>query len=358
MGEIEEKSSLQDKKRNKTKRILTFEATFISMANSFELTFTNLTNNSDFEKEALALYAFQKNQNLVLKRYLQLTNRYNIPVNSIKDLTFLPVSFFKTHKVSCSNRQEETVFLSSTTSGGSPSRHFVYNLNEYLKHTESCFNFIFKDISSYCHLALLPSYLEREGSSLVSMVQHFIGQSAFAESGFYLHNHQDLVQKLQKNNRKGIPSILWGVSYALLDLSENFNLELPNTMVIETGGMKGRRAEITRKELHEILQKSLKPKAIFSEYGMTEMLSQCYTQGGEKFYCPPSVRVLGRDIQDPFSLVDRGRNKLLNIIDLANKDSCAFLALDDIAHIHSPSEFEILGRSDYSDIRGCNLMVQ
>jgi hypothetical protein len=328
------------------------------MANIFEITPTNLTNNSDFEKEALALYAFQKNQNPIFKRYLELTNRFHKPVNSIKDLTFLPVSFFKTHKVSCIDSQEETIFLSSTTTGGSPSKHFVYNVEEYLQHAEFCFNYFFKDVSSYCHLALLPSYLEREGSSLVSMVQHFIGQSVYGESGFYLHNQQQLVLKLQDNIRKGIPNILWGVSYALLDLSENFELELPNTMVIETGGMKGKRAEITRKELHEIIRSKLKPKAIYSEYGMTEMLSQCYTQGSEKFYCPPSVRVLGRDIQDPFTLVENGRNKLLNIIDLANINSCAFLALDDIAHIHSPTEFEVLGRSDYSDVRGCNLMVQ
>ena len=270
----------------------------------------------------------------------------------------MPVSFFKYHTVKTGAWTGSTVFSSSGTTGYEPSVHHIEDLNFYLKNAQNCFVNFFGPLTGYNFIALLPSYLERENSSLVAMIDHFIRASNSPFSGFYLHNIKELLKDLEKLKTDNRKTILWGVSFALLDLAENEKPDLSHCMVFETGGMKGRRKEITRQELHSALCSGLNVEKIYSEYGMTELLSQAYTKGSDKFYCPPWMRVIGRDTTDPLRKGLLDETSGINVVDLANLHSIAFLEIEDMGKIFHDGSFEVLGRLDNSDVRGCNLMVE
>jgi hypothetical protein len=269
----------------------------------------------------------------------------------------LPIHFFKSHTVICGTWKPEIVFSSSATTGSIVSRHLVRSLDFYLKNALSIFERFYGSIEHYHFLALLPSYLERSGSSLIAMIDYFIKNDASGHSGFYLNNYDELVLKiadLKKSTRK---VILWGVSFALLDLAEKFEMDLSSCIVMETGGMKGRRKEWVREELHIFLCKRFNLKQVHSEYGMTELLSQAYSQGNGYFQPPAWMKIQIRDINDPFQRLREGRVGGVNIIDLANANSCSFIETADLGRALGDSNFEVLGRADNSDLRGCNLLI-
>ena len=250
----------------------------------------------------------------------------------------------------------ETEFKSSGTTESIPSRHLIKDIQFYLNHSKRCFEFFFGNLQDYHFLALLPSYLERTNSSLVTMMNYFIQESGSPQSGFFKNDYDRLLQTivdLQNDRRK---TILWGVSFALLDLCEKYNLDLSQCIIIETGGMKGNRKELTRAELHQILKSNFHVREIYSEYGMTELLSQCYSKGGEWFYCPPFVKILVREIADPFQVGIEAVGGL-NIIDLANFNTISFIETEDLGRVATDGSFEVLGRIDNSEARGCNLMI-
>jgi hypothetical protein len=249
------------------------------------------------------------------------------------------------------------VFSSSTTTSGIPSRHFVKDISIYETSFRRGFEYFYGDIKEYCILALLPSYLEREGSSLVYMADVLIRDSKNPNSGFYIHEYEKLAATLKELEQKGQKTLLLGVTYALLKLAEEYPMLLKNTIIMETGGMKGKREELPKNEVHSILQKAFGLNSIHSEYGMTELLSQAYSVGQGIFRCPPWMRLLARDLNDPFNIGTVGSGAI-NIIDLANINSCSFIATDDMGLLHKDANFEITGRVDYSDIRGCNLMAE
>ena len=238
------------------------------------------------------------------------------------------------------------------------SKHHILDLELYENSFSSIFKHFYGDISEYCILALLPSYLERTGSSLIFMAENWIENSRHENSGFYLYNYDELFAILQQLEAKKQKTILLGVSFALCDFAEKYNLKLKHTIVMETGGMKGRRKEMLRTELHELLKNAFGVSQIHSEYGMTELLSQAYSQGNERFCCPPSMQVLIREVNDPFSWLKNGQTGGVNIVDLANIHSCAFLATSDLGKRFDDGSFELLGRFDHSDTRGCNLLVE
>ena len=269
----------------------------------------------------------------------------------------MPISFFKTHKVTSTQKEPETIFTSSGTTQSTTSKHFVPDIELYEKSFLKAFELFYGMPKDFCILALLPSYLEREGSSLIYMVNSLIEKSGHPHSGFYLHNLEELHQKLKILESKGAKTLLIGVSFALLDLVEQFPSNLTNTTVMETGGMKGRRKELIREELHQILEKGLGVEHIHSEYGMTELLSQGYSKGNGIFETPPWMKIVTRDTEDPLSIQPNGKTGGVNVIDLANLYSCSFIATQDLGKTHPNGTFEVLGRFDDSDIRGCNLMV-
>jgi len=311
----------------------------------------------NFKTKAIEVFHKQARNNLVYKEYI---GRLNIDLNSIKkisDIPFLPISFFKTHKVFDQNKTEVISFTSSGTTGINTSKHFVSDLSIYENAFIEGFEQFYKNINNYCILALLPSYLERKGSSLIYMTEKLIELSGHKNSGFYLDNLDDLseiLEKLDKNNQK---TILLGVSYALLDLIEKQNFKLKNTIIIETGGMKGQRKEMIKEEFYRILKDGFGVNKIHSEYGMTELLSQAYSQNDGEYYTPAWMKVSIRDVNDPFCILENGKSGGINIIDLANIDSCSFIATQDIGRINTNGSFSILGRFDNSDIRGCNLLI-
>jgi hypothetical protein len=314
-------------------------------------------NETNFEDIALQLFHFQAKNNRVYKHYLEYLKCDWDTINSIYQIPFLPISFFKSQLIQSGQWEACTEFSSSGTTGSISSRHLVYNLDFYRRHAEGIFNMFFGSLQSFHILALLPSYLERDGSSLIEMMKHFIIQSNSTHSGFYLRNHHELAEKLihlRTDNRK---VILWGVSFALLDLAENFDLDLSHCIIIETCGMKGKRKEWIREELHDYLTQRFKVKVIHSEYGMTELMSQAYSLGNGLYQCPPSMKIMTRNINDPFELLPIGKTGGINVIDLANFHSCAFIETQDIGSIKEGGLFEVLGRIDNSDIRGCNLLV-
>lgn len=283
-------------------------------------------------------------------------------IDSLSKIPFLPIQFFKTNAVKTTDFEPEIIFESSGTTQSSTSKHFVKNLELYRTSFTKCFELFYGPASEWCILGLLPSYLERKNSSLITMTEELIKQSDHSLSGFYLGDHEKLYHTLLHNEILQQPTLLIGVTFALLDFADRFNMHLSNTVVMETGGMKGRREEITREEVHEILQKKLGVRRIHSEYGMTELLSQSYSRGNGIFKCPPWMKVLLRSEDDPFSIhaVPPSRNAetgIINIIDLANIYSCAFIATDDMGKLHHNGSFEVLGRCDNSDIRGCSLMI-
>jgi hypothetical protein len=310
----------------------------------------------DFQTRALEVFKFQYQGNTLYRRF---TDRFLANPDSVKELTqipFLPVSFFKTDAVKTGEFEPEMIFESSGTTGMQTARHFVKQVSLYRESFVKGFDFFYGDPRSYCILGLLPSYLERSGSSLVWMVDELIRLSGHSESGFYLYDFDKLhhiLGKLEKNRQN---TLMIGVGFALMDFAEKYSMQLSHTIVMETGGMKGRREEITRMEMHDILKRKLGLSHIHSEYGMTELLSQAYSLG-EGIYKPvPWMKVMIRDEDDPLHIRASGEG-LLNIIDLANRASCAFIATDDVAKIYSDGSFEVLGRMDNSDIRGCSLLV-
>jgi hypothetical protein len=315
-------------------------------------------NDHSFEEIALKLFEFQANNNPVYREYIRYLGVKPAAVGSLRDIPYLPVSFFKTHDIKTGGWKEQAVFTSSGTTGTTSSRHLVYDPDFYLSNAVRCFSFFYGDPSNYTTLALLPSYTERQGSSLIAMIGHFIGRG---DGGFYHNDRTGLLERLRKPAQRKI--ILWGVTFALLDLAEQHELDLSNCIVFETGGMKGRRKEITRAELHEFLGTRFHTR-IHSEYGMTELMSQAYSTGDGIFSCPPWMKVLLRDPEDPLDL-SKGRDRGgINIIDLANVHTCSFIETQDLGkmsgkeHPDKAVTFEVLGRMDNSDIRGCNLLVE
>jgi phenylacetate-coenzyme A ligase PaaK-like adenylate-forming protein len=317
----------------------------------------NLTNPEEFDKVALEIFRYQALNGATYKRFLDLIGVDPLSVKSVKHIPFLPIEFFKTHDILSSIEPVQRIFLSSGTTGTTQSRHLVTNLSIYEESFIRGFEHFYGPIEDITILALLPGYLERKGSSLIYMVNRMIEKSESKHSGFYLKNLTDLSQKLEELDAEGENILLIGVSYALLDLIETRKFKLKNTIVMETGGMKGRRKEIVRQELHHLLSEGLGVPKIHSEYGMTELLSQAYSKGEGIFETPPWMKVFTRDPEDPFNMLSTGKSGGINIIDLANMNSCSFLATQDLGRSIDEDHFEILGRFDHSDIRGCNLML-
>ncbi len=314
-------------------------------------------NEGNFENIALELFKYQYEHTAVYRHYVDALGVKISKIRSIEEIPFLPIEFFKNHIVMSGQWPVEATFTSSGTSGLLTSRHAVWSLSFYLNNARVIFERYFGALGNYHFFALLPSYLEREGSSLIAMMDYFIRESHSPFSGFYLNNYQDLVNQLDKARQSGRKIILWGVSFALLDLAEGFNLNLEDALVIETGGMKGRRKEMIREELHEMLCRRFHVRQIGSEYGMTELLSQAYSFGNGIYQAPPWMKIRVRDINDPFKAVENGKTGGINVIDLANAHSCAFIETQDLGKWVQGGYFEVLGRIDNSDLRGCNLLV-
>ncbi|MBR5982403.1 MAG: acyltransferase [Bacteroidales bacterium] len=309
-----------------------------------------------FERLAMQAFAFQYLHNHIYHRYCDLLNIDVAMVNYIKDIPFMPVEFFKSHKVICDDMDAEVVFTSSSTTGTIPSSHYVADANVYRKAFMSGFEQFYGKPSDFCILGLLPAYLERTGSSLVYMVDELIRQSGHKMSGFFLNNQQELYERICRLENNAEKYILIGVSFALLDFAEKYNIKMKHGIIMETGGMKGRRKEIVRSELHEILTQSFGVEKIHSEYGMTELLSQAYSQGDGIYKCSNTMKVLVRETHDPLSVHDEG-NGAINVVDLANIFSCCFLQTSDLGQVFEDGSFSVSGRFDNADIRGCNLMA-
>lgn len=323
---------------------------------SFEAELSTV-NEFNFDNIALSLFRLQAEQNPVYHKYLTYLGVTPQSVTRVEAIPFLPISFFKEQDVVTGEWKEESVFLSSATSGLGQSRHKVKSVEAYLNNVTHIFSQFYGPLTDYHFFALLPSYLERDGSSLIEMVRHFIELSKSNFSAFYLHNRGDLVKNIEmaKATRKKV--LLLGVSFALLDLAEEVELDLSNCMVMETGGMKGRREEITREELHAFLGSRFSIPTVHSEYGMTELFSQAYSLGKGYFQTPKGMKLVIRDINDPFSTLKAGKTGGINIIDLSNIYTCAFVETQDLGRIRQDGSFEVLGRIDNSDMRGCNLLV-
>ena len=317
----------------------------------------------NFEATALAIFRYQAVENPVYARFLRLLGRSPAGVRRMADIPFLPVSLFKSHDVRSGAWEPEAVFTSSGTTGQTPSRHTVRSLALYLENARRGFARFYGDPAGWCWLALLPSYLERGGSSLVAMADFFIRQSHFPESGFFLHDLERLSRVLQECRAKNTPTVLLGVSFALLDFAEQFPADLTGVVIMETGGMKGRRREITRAEMHAVLKRAFRVAGVHSEYGMTELFSQAYCRpagaGAPVVFEPAlTMRALTMEINDPFCPGLPGRAGVLHMIDLANLDTCSFVSTEDIGKVYADGRFEILGRLDAAELRGCNLMVE
>jgi len=315
-----------------------------------------ITTSEAFEQIALEIFQYQYENVKVYRKFCDLLKVIPSEIIKTEDIPFLPIQFFKSHQILANSLSSETIFTSSGTTGSIVSKHYVSDLQLYEKSFTEGFKRFFGNLENTVILALLPSYLEREGSSLVYMVDDLIKQSNNPNSGFYLNNTPDLIEKLSFLEKTNQNTILLGVSYALLDLMEVKQFQLQNTIIMETGGMKGRRKEMIKEELHSVLKQGFGVSEIYSEYGMTELLSQAYSKGNGVFACPPWMKVLTRDTEDAQTLI-KNKTGGINVIDLANINSCAFIATQDLGKVYPDDSFEILGRFDDSDIRGCNLMV-
>jgi phenylacetate-coenzyme A ligase PaaK-like adenylate-forming protein len=311
----------------------------------------------EFEALALEVFQLQFHLNPVYQKFSKLLGKNPENVHKIKDIPFLPVEFYKNHEIKTGEFEAEIIFSSSGTTGLQTSRHHLKKLSVYEDSFEKGFEYFFGKPEKYIFLALLPSYLEREGSSLIFMVKKLISLSRKKESGFYLNDYEKLSGQLEILKAKGQKVILLGVTYALLELAKQFSYNFPDLIVMETGGMKGKRKEIVRDELHLLLKKSFGTEKVFSEYGMTELLSQAYSLENGFFETPPWMQVFIRDTNDPLTLLPSEKTGGINVIDLANIYSCSFLATQDLGKFHENGKFEILGRFDNSNIRGCNLLV-
>ena len=308
---------------------------------------------AEFEREALRLFRYQAEHCSPYAEYLRLLGVEPSDVCRIEDIPMLPIEIFKSRRVYCGEKEAEMVFTSSATTGMTQSRHYVEDLALYERAFTEAFRYFYGDEKECSIYALLPSYLEREGSSLVYMAEKLI--ASCGGGGFYLHDYEKLLSDMSRDHN---PKILLGVTYALLDLAENYAPKLDHTVVMETGGMKGKRKELPKNELHKILCSAFGVEKIHSEYGMAELLSQAYSFGDGLFRTPKWVKVLVRDVNNPFARLSAGRRGGLDIIDLANRSSCAFIATQDMGIRYSDGSFRIEGRISQSDIRGCNLLVQ
>ena len=319
----------------------------------------NIKDQTDFLKIALEIFDYQYNKNAVYKDFITSLGKNHDAVKTPDDIPFLPVEFYRNHKIVTGDLPIEMIFETSGTTGVAHGRHFVNDLSLYEESFLKTFSLFYGDPGEYLIFALLPSYTEREGSSLVYMVDKLIKRSQHPLSGFYKGNIEVLLKKIKKAKTGNRKILLLGVSFALLDLAEKQSPDLSGVIVMETGGMKGRRKELTRSELHTILKEKFNVPSIHSEYGMTELMSQAYSKGEGIFYCPPWMKVFIRDPQDPLTLYSgTGKTGGINIIDLANINSCSFIATGDLGRLHKDGGFEVLGRFDSSDIRGCNLLAE
>jgi phenylacetate-coenzyme A ligase PaaK-like adenylate-forming protein len=316
-----------------------------------------ISSQKQFEKIALKVFRYQYENNKVYHEFCNFLKTDPHKVKSIQQIPFLPIQFFKSHEVISNTHEIQETFTSSGTTGMITSKHLVTDVTLYEESYRKGFSEFYGNIEDYVVLALLPSYLEREGSSLIYMVKDLIELSNHPESGFYLNNHDELITQLITLEKAGQNVILIGVTFALLDLIEQQQFKLQHTIIMETGGMKGRRKEMIREELHDQLCEGFGVSAIHSEYGMTELLSQAYSLGNGVFECPAWMQILVRDTEDALTYILDGKTGGINVIDLANINSCSFIATQDLGKKNPNNSFEVLGRFDNSDIRGCNLMV-
>lgn len=317
-------------------------------------------NNHSFNSLCIEVFNFQYQNNTIYQQYCNALGILPKNITTIEQIPFLPISFFKTHQVKTTTFNEQAIFESSGTTQSINSNHFIKDIELYKKSFTSTFTQFYGVAKEWSIIGLLPSYLEKGNSSLVMMIDDLIKQSTNGNSGFYLYDTEKLYNILIENEGKKQPTLLIGVTYALLDFAEKYKMNLRYTTVMETGGMKGRREEISRQEVHTILQKELGVTHIHSEYGMTELLSQAYSKKGGLFYCPNWMKVLLREEDDPFEIVATTttyKTGLINVIDLANLYSCSFIATDDIGKLNTNGSFEVLGRKDNSDLRGCSLLT-
>ena len=314
----------------------------------------SVADEDSFRHEALALFRFQAERCEPYRQYLDLIGVRADEVREVEQIPFLPIGLFKSHEIYCGTTPPEQIFTSSSTGGGVPSRHAMADLTIYERAFRGAFRNFYGDASEWSIYGLLPSYLERKGSSLIYMVDRLI-TDAGGHGGFYLNDYKRLIADIKADTR---PKILLGVTYALLDLAEQFAPNLHDVVVMETGGMKGHREELPKEELHRVLCNAFNVNAIHSEYGMAELTSQAYSKGQNRFYTPSWMRVLTRDLNDPFRILSTGQRGGINIIDLGNVYSCAFIQTEDAGRVFADGSFEIAGRIDHSEIRGCNLLVQ
>lgn len=315
-----------------------------------------ISNPADFNEIAVKIFHYQAMNNEIYGIYLNSLGVIPEEINNHLEIPFLPIEFFKSHKVVSGDFDPDIIFTSSGTTGSTTSKHFVNDVKLYEQSFRLAFEQFFGNVRNYVVIALLPSYLEREGSSLVYMADQLIKDTKNKNSGFYLNEYDEVSQLLRKLAKGDKKVLLLGVTYALLDLAEQFPINFPELIIMETGGMKGKRKEMIREELHDRLSSAFGTKTSYSEYGMTELLSQAYSCGGGKFKYPPWMKVIIRDVNDPFSIMPEGKSGGINIIDLANIHSCSFIETKDLGKSEG-SYFEILGRFDNSDIRGCNLLI-
>jgi Acyl-protein synthetase, LuxE len=319
--------------------------------------------NAAFETLALEVFVYQYNENETYRQFCNALHIVAQDVATIEQIPFLPIQFFKSRNICTTVFEPEIIFESSGTTGSINSRHGIKRLVLYEESFQKNFQLFYGDVTGWCIVGLLPSYLQKGNSSLVYMINELIKKSGSAESGFYLYDYEKLNQTLLKNEAAGKPTLLIGVTYALLDFAEIFRMNLKHTVVMETGGMKGRREEMTREQVHLQLKNRLGLQEIHSEYGMTELLSQAYSSGNGFFKSPPWMRLFIRAEDDPFNvrssrtITGQMATGVINIIDLANLYSCSFIATDDVGKLYADETFEVLGRLDNSDIRGCGLML-
>lgn len=318
----------------------------------------SINNPKEFENTCLDTFRYQYEHIVIYREFVDLIGVDSKEIQHINQIPFLPISFFKTHRIISDEKDAEIIFSSSGSSGMPASQHLVSDSDLYRKSFTRGFEYFYRSSANYCFLALLPSYLERQGSSLIFMMDYFIQQSRFAQSGFYLNELNELASVLKSNAKIKIPTILLGVSYALLDLAELYPMDLSQVIVMETGGMKGNRPEISKEKLHTILCNAFNLQVVHSEYGMTELLSQAYSKGNGRFFAPPWMKVRIRDLYDPLAYFDSGKTGGMNIIDLANQYSCSFIQTDDLGKLNEDGSFQVLGRLEASGLRGCNLLVQ
>lgn len=327
----------------------------MAQLNSLFLDINSITP-ANFNELAISVFNYQASQNPVFNKYLKALG-HSGQAKAIEELVFLPIEFFKNHTIKTEEWKEETVFESSGTTGAQTSRHFIYSLKGYQKQTADFFEKVYGPLEEYVILALLPSYLDRGNSGLIAMVDHFIKKTANPASGFYLDDFEALRLKLRELKAQGQKTLLWGVTFALLDFAEANRMEFSDLLIMETGGMKGRRKEMVRDEVHQIVGNAFNIDQVHSEYGMTEMSSQAYSKADGIFEPAPTLKVIARDINDPFAGIGYEKTGALNVIDLQNLQTCAFIETKDLGRVYSDGTFEVMGRMDNSDVRGCNLMV-